>query len=262
MRAFLGSIIILTLLGCSGFERPILPDPTYAKLPFVHRIDIQQGNVVSQEMVAQLQLGMDKKKVLYVMGTPIIQDTFNSQRWDYIYMFQPEGEAVERRQITLWFENDVLASIGGDVTPAAGRLVVDTRQDTTVEVPGFHRKGVLGKIKDSIPFVGDDEPEPAEKQTADADGEEDDGRLIEDDSESSDLDDDEDRALVADGTSEEGDGVIVPADAPKQEKKKGFFKRIFDSVGLGAEDDGEEPEFDPGDPRYRDPTSPDNPAGT
>ena len=229
--------LILLLAGCSSYERPSLPnlslpDPTYAKLPFVHRIDIQQGNVVTQEMIAQLELGMDKKKVLYVMGTPVIRDTFNAHRWDYLYTFEPEGDGVERRQVTLIFENDVLASIEGDVKPAMGRLVVDTRQDTTVEVPGVHKKGMLSKIKDSMPFVGDEE-QTAEGESADETADQDEA-LIADDADTegligdqdSEAADDEER-LLADESSAEEESVIVPADAPKKEEKKRIFQTYF-----------------------------------
>ena len=70
----------------------------------VHRIDVQQGNVVTQEMVALLRLGMDKKKVRYVMGTPIIRDTFHANRWDYLYTFREGGAgSTERRVVTVVF---------------------------------------------------------------------------------------------------------------------------------------------------------------
>ena len=232
-----------------------LPDVTQAKLPFVHRLDVQQGNVVTQEMIAQLQYGMDKKKVRYIMGTPVIKDTFHSDRWDYLFTEQKGGDDMERRQVTLYFENEVLSRVEGDVKPAAGRLVVDTRQDTQVEVPGIHRRGFLQKVKDSMPLIGKDDEEeksqakleeddPAQLANAE-DGDE--PQSAEDDGEATDADKSEDEIELA-----EQSAVIVPEDAPKKEKKRGFFKRIFDSVGLGAEEDEEdEVEYDTADPRYR-----------
>lgn len=232
-----------------------LPDVTQAKLPFVHRLDVQQGNVVTQEMIAQLQYGMDKKKVRYIMGTPVIKDTFHSDRWDYLFTEQIGGDDMERRQVTLYFENEVLSRLEGDVKPAAGRLVVDTRQDTQVEVPGIHRKGFLQKVKDSMPLIGkDDEEEKSQAKSKNDDPAQlanakdaDEPESAEDDREDTDADNSEDEVELA-----EQSAVIVPEDAPKKEKKRGFFKRIFDSVGLGAEEDEEdEVEYDTADPRYR-----------
>ncbi|MFP6681899.1 MAG: outer membrane protein assembly factor BamE, partial [Gammaproteobacteria bacterium] len=138
-------------------------------MPFVHKIDIQQGNVITQRMVAQLRLGMNKKKVRFVMGTPIIQDTFHSSRWDYVYTFHKGGTSGdERRLVTVVFNEDGnLTSLEGDVKPALGTLVVDKHQDTSVQVPDEYEKGLLSKLKDSMPFTGDDEPKLADEKDAD-----------------------------------------------------------------------------------------------
>ena len=219
------------------------------RVPFVHRIDIQQGNVVTQEMVAQLRLGMDKKKVRYVMGTPIVQDTFHARRWDYIYTFLEGGGDIERRVVTVVFNEDGrLVNVEGDVTAALGRLEVDKHQDTSVRVPGEYEKGFFAKIKDSMPFTGD-EPETVSASDADT--------------EKTDLDDtaagdaDGEAALVA-GVDDES--VTVP-ETPPPKKERGFFRRIVDAVGLGAEEDDEEEEeqsYERPDPKYRDPTNPDD----
>ena len=165
----LGFVLIFAcgvlLYGCARNGLPKPSDlPSFGNLPFVHKIDIQQGNVITQEMIAQLELGMDKKKVIFIMGSPVILDTFHADRWDYLYLFKHGGGHSKRRQITLYFEQSKLARIEGNVTPAAGKLVVDTRQDMTVDVPGTSRQGLMAKIKDTIPFVGD-APPPA-KSTA------------------------------------------------------------------------------------------------
>ncbi len=241
----------LLLGGCSHSPLPYIPRPG---VPFVHKIDVQQGNVVTQDMVAQLRLGMNKKKVRFVMGTPIIQDTFHSSRWDYVYTFHEGGGGTERRRITAVFNEDgKLIALEGDVKAALGRLVVDRHQDTSVQVPGEYRKSLLGRLADSMPFTGDDagtpgadKDEESDKTTAaSADDESDDDLLGED------AEEDE---LLADAET-----VTVPEGAPPK-KKKGFFRRIVDSVGLGAEDDDEDEddEVNQDDRRYRDPTDPDN----
>lgn len=163
---FLFSLVLVgVLLGGCASERmtlpvdvPAIPLPSLGDMPFVHKIDIQQGNVVTQDMIAQLQLGMDKKKVNFVMGSPVIQDTFHGDRWDYLYMSSIGGERARRRRITLYFNEGLLDRVEGDITPATGRLIVDTRQDSTVEVPDAQKAGLIAKITDSIPFVGEEAP--------------------------------------------------------------------------------------------------------
>lgn len=82
-----------------------------------YRIDIRQGNYVSQDMIEQLKLGMTPDQVRYVLGTPLLVDTFRTDRWDYVYLFVPgKGEPV-KRAISVYFENDVLVRLEGDIAP-------------------------------------------------------------------------------------------------------------------------------------------------
>ena len=256
--------ILLAASGCSENVLPRVPRP---QVPFVHKIDVQQGNVVTQAMVAQLRLGMNKKKVRFVMGTPIIQDTFHSNRWDYVYTFHKGGSRTdERRIITAVFNEDgKLTNLEGNITPAMGTLLVDKHQDTSVQVPDDYEKGILSKLKDSMPFTGDDEPEIADKEDADkADkiDSEDNG-----DKKSIIASEDDDEELTEEEAVKiaeaEKTAISVPGGAPPK-KKKGFFQRLADSVGLGADDDDLEVDknkdkdldYDPDDPKYRDQTEP------
>lgn len=82
----------------------------------VHKLDIQQGNVVTQEMVDKLKPGMTRAQVRFVLGTPLVTDTFHRNRWDYFYSFKVGAEGVaETRRLTLLFQDDVLLSVQGDV---------------------------------------------------------------------------------------------------------------------------------------------------
>jgi outer membrane protein assembly factor BamE len=82
----------------------------------VYKVDIQQGNVVTQEMIAQLELFMPSKKVRFIMGTPLMVDVFHQQRWDYLYSFQPGGGARVQRHLALFFDDqDRLIQITGDI---------------------------------------------------------------------------------------------------------------------------------------------------
>ncbi len=84
-----------------------------------YRIDIQQGNFVSQEMVAQLRRGMTKEQVRFVLGTPLVTDVFHAERWDYVYLLDRPGEPRVRRRLAVFFENDRVARVDADDVAAA-----------------------------------------------------------------------------------------------------------------------------------------------
>jgi outer membrane protein assembly factor BamE len=87
-------------------------------LPGVYRIDIPQGNIVTQEMVDKLKPGMNKRQVRFVMGTPLIIDTFEPERWDYLQSMESKGHERSQERISLYFKDDLLVSIGGDLAPS------------------------------------------------------------------------------------------------------------------------------------------------
>lgn len=85
-----------------------------------YRIEIQQGNFLSQEMVSQLKLGMSKDQVRFVLGTPLITDSFHADRWDYVFRRQKANSNVlEQRKLAVFFDDGKLKRIEGDVTAAA-----------------------------------------------------------------------------------------------------------------------------------------------
>jgi len=87
-----------------------------------YKMDIQQGNFVSQDMVAQLKPGMTREQVRFILGTPLITDIFHGERWDYIYYREAPDGKRENRRIAVFFSNDKLERLEGDVvSPAAGR---------------------------------------------------------------------------------------------------------------------------------------------
>jgi outer membrane protein assembly factor BamE len=105
MHRALVVLLALQLAGC-GWLAP-------------YRIDIQQGNFVSQEMVAQLKRGMTKEQVRFVLGTPLVTDIFHAERWDYVYLLDRPGEPRVQRRLAVFFEDDRLARVEGDVVAAA-----------------------------------------------------------------------------------------------------------------------------------------------
>ncbi len=127
-------------------------------IPFVYKIDINQGNILNQDMVDQLEPGMNKARVRYVMGSPMLVDVFHENRWDYIYLRRPGRGKPEKRRITLHFENDQLARIDGDVRiPGGGNDSGRMRRVSNVEIPLYRDQGYIKGFMERI-GVGDDKP--------------------------------------------------------------------------------------------------------
>ena len=110
----LAAIAALPLVSCGSAR---LPMPDVAP----YRIEIQQGNFVSQEMVSQLKPGMSKDQVRFVLGTALITDSFHADRWDYVFRRQKaNSRELEQRKLAVYFEDGKLKRVEGDVIPAAG----------------------------------------------------------------------------------------------------------------------------------------------
>jgi len=101
-----------------------------------YKIDIQQGNVLTQEMVAQLKPGQTRDQVRYILGTPLLADVFHQERWDYVYSYRNGTTGVlETRQFSVFFDKDNrLVRATGDVESAAmDDLVVPTARTHVVD---------------------------------------------------------------------------------------------------------------------------------
>jgi outer membrane protein assembly factor BamE len=83
----------------------------------VYKIDINQGNYLSQDMVDKLKAGMTKQQVKLILGTPLVTSAFRDNRWDYVYEFARQGRVREHRQFTVYFADDKLARWEGDEMP-------------------------------------------------------------------------------------------------------------------------------------------------
>ena len=88
-------------------------------IPGVYKIDVQQGNVVTQDMVDQLRPGMTQRQVRFIMGTPLIQDTFHPERWDYLYSLKSGRSDRVQERISLNFDDNRLVGLSGDFVPGA-----------------------------------------------------------------------------------------------------------------------------------------------
>jgi outer membrane protein assembly factor BamE len=141
------------------------------RIPGVYRIDVQQGNVVTHDMLAQIQPGMSRQQVRFVMGTPMIVDTFHPDRWDYYFSLQPGRGERQSHHVTLIFDGDLLQRVDGELPPAATDAAATSGARTVaVTGPVPDSRGLLDRAWDALTdweFSGSDETTPeATEQTA------------------------------------------------------------------------------------------------
>lgn len=110
MRPLLLSLLMMSLTACGviGF-------------PGVYKINVEQGNIVTQEDVDKLEEGMTRRQVRFILGTPLIEDTLNRDRWDYHYELKRGEKVIRQRELTVFFDGDRLQSVSGDYQPAWAR---------------------------------------------------------------------------------------------------------------------------------------------
>ncbi len=83
----------------------------------VYKMDIQQGNYVTQDVVDKLKPGMTKAEVRNLLGTPLLVDIFHDNEWDYYLSDVRGGKARDRKRLTVYFENGKLARFTGNANP-------------------------------------------------------------------------------------------------------------------------------------------------
>jgi outer membrane protein assembly factor BamE len=134
--------------GCSssGENRvaDTLPDidlPDF-EVPGIYRIPIRQGNLITQEMVNELKPGMTKQQVRYLLGTPLLVDTFNEDRWEYLYTNRPGSRSIvnelEKKTLQLLFQQGRLVRVTGDMYPQGEELAKITKEENrerTIVIP-------------------------------------------------------------------------------------------------------------------------------
>lgn len=105
MRPSLPIVLLLATLmtGCNLLYKP----------------EVQQGVLLSPEMLASLKPGMTKRQVRLLLGSPPVNDVFHPERWDYLYSLKKSGEKVQPRHLALFFRNDALVRAEGDLAPPA-----------------------------------------------------------------------------------------------------------------------------------------------
>ncbi len=119
----LAALIAAAAVGTSACSTNWIP---YFARPY--RPDVQQGNVVTQDMVEQLRPGMTEDQVRFLLGTPMLRDIFHQDRWDYPYYLQRGDGSTQLRKLTVFFDRSGrLARFHSDKMPtetAADKLII------------------------------------------------------------------------------------------------------------------------------------------
>lgn len=128
MKRFL--LLLPFLAACSG-----APAITSVLTPY--RIDVRQGNYVTQEMVAQLKPGLSREQVRFILGSPLVADMFHVDRWDYVYRFQSGHGEAQQRGMTVFFQDNKLTRVAGDVVAEdASRPEAPKPAAQVIDIPG------------------------------------------------------------------------------------------------------------------------------
>lgn len=130
--------IALLVSACSS-------DPITDRID-IYQLDIQQGNLIKQDMVNQLKPGLSKRQVVFIMGSPLLTDTFHQNRWDYIFTLKPIKGEVKKARMSLFFDSEgLLTETKGDFTPDKNAKI--TSKKMTYDVPPPKEDyGILDKL--------------------------------------------------------------------------------------------------------------------
>jgi outer membrane protein assembly factor BamE len=109
------AVAVSLVAGCATIETYAPTLRSYG----VYKIDINQGNFLSQDMVDKLKVGQSRQQVRTILGTPLVVTLFRDDRWDYLYEFTRQGRVVEHRAFTVYFVEDKLARWEGDELPTS-----------------------------------------------------------------------------------------------------------------------------------------------
>jgi outer membrane protein assembly factor BamE len=126
-RSATGALAMLALAGCSTYT-----DQNFLGVITPYRMEVVQGNVVTQEMAAQLRNGLTREQVRSLLGSPLLMDIFHADRWDYVFTIRRQGTAPQQRRVTILFDKDRVSSFEAAQLPSE-REFVDSIDATQVE---------------------------------------------------------------------------------------------------------------------------------
>ncbi|WP_236651154.1 outer membrane protein assembly factor BamE [Aquabacterium fontiphilum] len=122
-RAWALVLPALLLTGCSTSQTSWRNPETLFGLLTPYRIDVVQGNVVTQEVLAQIQPGLGRLQVREILGTPLLADPFHADRWDYVFTIRRQGVPDQKRRVTVHFNGDTVARFEAGEMPSEREFV-------------------------------------------------------------------------------------------------------------------------------------------
>lgn len=133
--SLVGLTLLATSLGLGGCSGNLID--TVTNFSLVHEIDVGQGSYLEQDAINQLKPGMTKRQVRFLIGSPNLNDPFHLDRWDYIHRYQHGNGGLYDKRITLFFENDKLSQISGNLRPFPDADIEQRRlaRQQSVDVP-------------------------------------------------------------------------------------------------------------------------------
>jgi outer membrane protein assembly factor BamE len=115
----------------------------------VYKIDVNQGNFITQDLVDKLKVGQTKSQVRLILGTPLVADAFHANRWDYVFRYESGGRVLEERKFMALFQDDKLTKWGGDELPISPvRGYAGERKEGVTTSVSVDDKSWWGTIRD------------------------------------------------------------------------------------------------------------------
>ena len=122
---------VLALTGCGSARTP----ETMFGLLKPYRMEVVQGNVVTQEIMAQIQPGLGRAQVRDILGTPLLADIFHENRWDYVFTIARQGVSAQQRRVSIFFKDNVVERFEADPLPSEREFVASITRDEKVKPP-------------------------------------------------------------------------------------------------------------------------------
>ncbi len=144
---------MVAVSGCSSVDKTTdAASESASSWSLVHRQTIQQGNVLSQKQLDEVQIGMSREEIRQALGTPSLVDVFHQERWDYLYWLQIPGDEPVLKTLTLHFDNGYLDRITGDYEPEES--INEEEKRVVVDVPDYRGKGLFRRALDTVGLDG------------------------------------------------------------------------------------------------------------
>jgi len=129
-------VALLALPGCSSWRASWSPETLFGVIK-PYKMDVVQGNVVTQEVMAQIQPGLGRVQVRDILGAPLLADAFHQDRWDYVFTIRRQGVEPQKRKVTIYFKNDVVERFEADTLPSEREFVasIDNKPGEAKKAP-------------------------------------------------------------------------------------------------------------------------------